>query len=328
MSAILIDQKKMYDINSYGYDDYAEDVMAPKTWHSLPEYQALRALMESGTTSKAAIRLGLSQSAISRSIASLEARTGVILFERDGGRLRPTDEAARLNRKLDPLFEALDRIDGPSEPVLETLRLIAPPTYAHRFLVHHIATFLKINPNYTVSLEVLPSEDVIRGVLERRHDLGFTGVELSRDGIKLTPYRKSSAVCAMAKDHPLAAKTTIRPEDLHNQDLIALSHRHARRSQLDKVLHSCRSTPRIVAEVSTSLAAVDLAKERVGLTIINPFPIIQYRSDDIAFRPFSSQIDYRSYFVTPDHRPIPSVARAFIRHVRLYTAKDPFSQKA
>ncbi|WP_299747052.1 LysR family transcriptional regulator [uncultured Tateyamaria sp.] len=90
--------------------------MAGRTWHSLPEYEALRALMESGTTSKAALRLGLSQSAISRSIASLEARLGRILFERDGGRLRPTTEAAQLNKRLDPLFEALDRIDGRPNP--------------------------------------------------------------------------------------------------------------------------------------------------------------------------------------------------------------------
>ena len=34
--------------------------MTERTWHSLPEYEALRALMESGTTSKAAVRLGLS----------------------------------------------------------------------------------------------------------------------------------------------------------------------------------------------------------------------------------------------------------------------------
>ena len=118
--------------------------MAERSWHSLSEYEALRALMESGTTSKAAVRLGLSQSAVSRSISSLEARLGRLLFERDGGRLRPTSEATQLNKRLDPLFEALDRIDGPPEPAQEALRLVAPPTYAHRFLVHHIATFLII----------------------------------------------------------------------------------------------------------------------------------------------------------------------------------------
>lgn len=302
--------------------------MVTKTWHSLPEYQALRALMESGTTSKAAIRLGLSQSAISRSIASLEARTGRILFERDGGRLRPTNEAALMNRRLDPLFEALDRIDGPPEMAKETLRVIAPPTYAHRFLVHHVVTFLRANPHFFVSLEVAPSEDVIRGILDGRFDLGVTGVELSRDGVKLTPYRKSSAVCAMASDHALAARDIIYPEDLDGQRLIALTHRHARRAQLEKVLHGCRATPRVVAEASTSVAAVDLAKEGLGLTIVNPFPIVQYRSDDVVFRPFASQIDYRSYFVTSDQGPTTSIVRAFMRHLRLHTVKDAFSEKA
>ena len=302
--------------------------MAERNWHSLPEYEALRALMESGTTSKAAIRLGLSQSAISRSIASLEARTGRMLFEREGGRLRPTDEAARMNRRLDPLFAALDRIDGPPDAAPETLRIVAPPTYAHRFLVHHIATFLKTNPHFHLSLEVASSEDVIRGILDERFDLGFTGVELSRDGVKLALFRTSSAVCAMASDHPLTERETIHPEDLDGLPLIALAHRHARRAQLDKVLHSCRSVPRIVAEVSTSIAAVDLAKERLGLTVVNPFPVVQYRSDDVVFKPFASQIVYRSYFVTPDHRPISRVARAFIRHLRLHTPNDVFSEKA
>ncbi|EPX77072.1 LysR substrate-binding domain-containing protein [Litoreibacter arenae] len=302
--------------------------MGTKTWHSLPEYQALRALMESGTTSKAAIRLGLSQSAVSRSIASLEARTGRILFEREGGRLQPTNEAMRMNKRLDPLFEALDRIDGPPESTQETLRIAAPPTYAHRFLVDHMATFLKTNPNFYISLEVASSEDVIRGILGGQHDLGLTGVELSRDGVRLAPYRTSSAVCAMASDHPLAQRQVIRPEDLHDQPLIALTHRHARRAQLEKILHGARSDPRIIAEVSTSVAAVDLAKTGLGLAIVNPFPIVQYRSDGVVFRSFASQITYRSYFITPDHSPISRVARSFMRHLRLHTAKDSFSEKA
>lgn len=302
--------------------------MVGRKWHSLPEYEALRALMESGTTAQAAVRLGLSQSAISRSIASLESRLGQILFERDGGRLRATTEATQLNKRLDSLFEALDRIDGPPEPAQETLRIIAPPTYAHRFLVHHIASFLKANPHFFVSLEVSASEEVIRGIQEARFDLGLTGVELSREGVKLTPYRVSSAVCAMSDSHPLAKLKTIRPEDLHGQPLIALTHRHARRAQLDKVLTNSRSTPRIVAEASTSFAAVDLAREGLGVTIVNPFPVAQYRSDDVTFRPFTSPIEYRSYFVTCENHPAPAIARAFMRHLRLHTLKTPFTEKA
>ncbi|MEL6464463.1 MAG: LysR family transcriptional regulator [Pseudomonadota bacterium] len=300
--------------------------MAGRTWHSLPEYEALRALMESGTTSKAALRLGLSQSAISRSIASLESRLGRILFERDGGRLRPTSEAAQLNRRLDPLFEALDRIDGPTEPAQETLRLTAPPTYAHRFLVGHVATFLQTNPHFFVSLEVASSEDVIRRIREDRSDLGLSGVDLTREGIKLTPYRHAESACAMPRDHSLATRDVITPRDLHNQPLIALSHRHSRRAQLEKVLTNNRSVPHIVAEASTSFAAVDLAQTGLGVTVVNPFPVAQYRSNDVIFRKFVSPIEYRTYFVTSDHKPTPAIARAFIRHLRLQTVKTPFTR--
>ena len=303
-------------------------MMANRNWHSLPEYQALRAVMESGTTARAAIRLGLSQSAISRSITSLEARTGRILFERDGGRLVATGEAVQLNHRLDPLFEALDRIDGPPERSRESLRITAPPTYAHRFLVTHITSFLKANPHYFISMEVSTSDEVIRGILEDRFDFGLTGVELSRDGVRLTPYRAACAVCVMPHDHPLAAKPVIHPEDLHDERLIALTHRHVRRAQLDKVLLAHRSTPHVVAEVSTSFAAVDLAREGLGVAVVNPFPVYHYRSTDVAFRRFECEMRYRSYFVTHDNRPLPAIARAFMRHLRLHTPNDPFSQKA
>jgi DNA-binding transcriptional LysR family regulator len=301
--------------------------MAERTWHSLPEYEALRALMESGTTSKAAVRLGLSQSAVSRSISSLEARLGRLLFERDGGRLRPTSEATQLNKRLDPLFVALDRIDGPPERAQESLRLVAPPTYAHRFLVHHIATFLTANPHYYISLEVTSSDDLIRGIEEERFDLGLTGVDLSREGVTLTPFRTSAATCAMLKDHPLAELETIRPEDLHGERLVALTHRHARRAQLDKVLTNAKSKPHLVAEASTTFAAVDLVREGLGVTVVNPFPVSQYRSEDIRFLPFASPITYRSYFVTPKHRLTPAIVRAFIRHLKLHTLKTPFVSK-
>lgn len=297
------------------------------TWHSLPEYFALRALMQAGTTTGAAHQLGLSQSAVSRSVASLENRLGTPLFEREAGRLRPTQEAVRLNRRLDPLFEALGRIDGPTEPVQETLRIIAPPSYAHRFLVSQISSFLRMNPAFFVSLEVNTSDEVTRGILDDRFDLGITGVEQSRAGVKMLPYRESEAVCAMPRDHPMAEQPRITPRELHDQPLIALTRRHARRGQLERLLHQSRAIPRIVAEVSTSFAAVDLAKEGLGIAVINPFPLFHYRSDDLAFVPFASDMRYRSYFILSDTRPMTRTARVFMRHLRLNTPPDPFSRK-
>lgn len=300
----------------------------PRNWHSLPEYQALRALMQAGTTAAAARQLGLSQSAVSRSIGSLESRLGKMLFERDAGRLRPTQEAVRLNLRLDPLFESLDRIDGPAEAVQETLRLVAPPSYAHRYIVSLIASFLRGNPGFFINLEVTTSDMVTLGVLENRFDLAVTGVEQSRAGIKLIPFRVSPAVCVMRPEHPLATRDTLTPSDLHEQDLIALTYRHGRRGQLDRLLHQVRAEPRIVAEVSTSFAAADMAREGLGMSVINPFPVYMYRSPELAFVPFESPMRYRGHFVVSDQRPVPRIARAFMRHIRLNTPPDPFSDRS
>ncbi len=299
-----------------------------KTWHSIPEYNAFRAMMQAGTTTAAAHRLGLSQSAVSRAVANLEARLGLSLFEREAGRLRPTQEAVRFNRRLDPLFLALDRLDGVGEPVQETLRLIAPPTFAHRFLISVMGSFLKANPHQQISFDVSTSDEVIRGIVEDRFDLGISGTEQSRAGVKLEPYRRSQAVAVMPRDHPLAGRSEISPKDLHEQDFITLTRRHARRRQMDLLLQEARSEPRVTVEVSTSFAAADLAREGLGIAVINPFPIYQYRSEELAFVPFKSPIRYQSYFVLSDSRPVPRIARAFMRHMRLNTPPDPFTERS
>ena len=300
--------------------------MPRKTWHSLPEYQTFRAMMESSTTAAAARRLGLSQSAVSRSLSNLENRIGNTLFERDAGRLKPTLAAVKFNARLDALFAALDQIDGPPVTEREHLRVIAPPTFANTFLTGHMGSFLKVRPDYFLSLEFGPSEDVLLGVRSNRFDLGMVGVEPTLAGTKLVPFRRSIAVCAMLADHPLAGLDDISPADLHGQNLIALSHRHARRSQLEKLFHEHNVSPRIVAEVTSTIAATELVRTGLGVAVINPFPVTQQDTGGLVFRPFPSSISYQIYFVEPEDRPVSQVARHFMQHIRLHTPGDAFSQ--
>lgn len=297
-----------------------------KSWHSLSEYQALRAMMEGNTTASAARRLGLSQSAVSRSLTNLEARIGTTLFERESGRLVPTSAAVRLNSRLDALFQALDSIDGPAKTPRKNLRLIAPPTFANRFIIGHMASFIKTHPGAFISLEIAISPDVVAGVQADNYDLGIVGVEPTRAGAKLIPFRRATAAVVMPADHPLATRDIIRPRDLDGENLIGFNYRHARRAQLDKLLLEVRAYPKVVAEVSSSTAAIDLVRLGIGLAVVNPFPSVQMATEGVVFCPFASAIAYQTYFVAPDYRPLSQTARRFLRHVRLHTPKDNFSE--
>lgn len=76
----------------------------------LEQLDALRALHEAGTTRRAAVALRVSQSAISKRIAALEARIGVALVEPDGRRVRVTGAGLALLDEVLPHVQAIDAL--------------------------------------------------------------------------------------------------------------------------------------------------------------------------------------------------------------------------
>jgi DNA-binding transcriptional LysR family regulator len=74
---------------------------------------ALIALERFGTVSEAAVRLRLTQSAISKRIQALQRTVGVRLIERDGRRVRLTAHAIELLERARPLVADLRALAGP-----------------------------------------------------------------------------------------------------------------------------------------------------------------------------------------------------------------------
>ena len=75
------------------------------------EIQVFRAVMQAGTTSKAATLLGISQPAVSQAIRKLETSSELRLFERVRGRLVPTQEAGALMEEVDRCFAGFELIE-------------------------------------------------------------------------------------------------------------------------------------------------------------------------------------------------------------------------
>ena len=69
--------------------------------------EALHALEDTGTTGRAAARLRISQSAVSKRIAALESRVGATLIEPTGRRVRLTGAGRQLLDEVAPLLRAM-----------------------------------------------------------------------------------------------------------------------------------------------------------------------------------------------------------------------------
>jgi len=298
--------------------------------YRLRELEALRALITAGTTVGAARRLGISQSAVSRALTQLESRVGRALFERTSGRIEPTEHALRLNDRLDPLFATLADIEGtdwtPREE--EPLRLIIPPTLAHHFIIPKVARFIKSAPSRRVQLDIQATDVLISGILDGRYDLGLTSGMIQRSGVTLVPWRKSKIVCAMPDGHPLSRKQAIVPADLEGADLVGFLGRLGTRNLMDQILSLAGVHYNRLAETATNMAALELVREGLGVTFINPFPLLSNGMEGIVVRPFKAPVEYQTSFVLPAGKPATELARQFMRFVRLSTPKDQYSEPA
>lgn len=296
--------------------------------HRLREFESLRAVVATGTTIGAARRLGISQSAVSRSLSQLEARVGRSLFVRRSGRIEPTAEALRLNDKLDPIFETLADIEGAqwATPDDEPLRLTVPPTLAHHFVISRVASFLKTNPGKQLQLDIQATDVLVSGILELRYDLGLTSGMIQRSGVDLIPWRRSQIVCAMPEGHPLSKKRIITPQDLEGIALIEFLRRLGTRAVTEQLFARAGVRPRQMAETATNMAALELVREGLGVTLINPFPLLSSGLDGVVVRPFDAPIYYNTCFVLPSGRPPSELARQFMRFVKLTTPQDKYSE--
>ena len=122
---------------------------------TLPELQAFAEAAKHGSATRAALALGLTQSAISRSLGSLEARLGVQLFHRAKQRLTLSDagrvmlgDATRILAELDQAAQTVMSFGGHGA----VLRIAVLPTLGAAWLVPRLARFAKLAPDVTFDL--------------------------------------------------------------------------------------------------------------------------------------------------------------------------------
>lgn len=295
---------------------------------TLRELEVLRALIHYGKTTAAALKLGISQPAISRAIHQLEARTGLSLFRREGGRLLPTAAALALHQESEPIFltfERLERARWRPANASAVLRVAAPPTLAHWFLHPLLAAFCRREPDTRIYVEIGSGPEVVTMLANGDMDLGMVDSGPGHAGVRYLAFRTSHAHAVMRTDFPLAGQEVITPHDLHQQPFIALARRFPSRTQLERLFLGAGIQPDIFIEVSTAVAAYEFARAGVGLTIINPFPMSLRNDPDMCFRPFSPTIAYETSFVLPSMIPTSAVALRFIDFVRTHQQEDRYS---
>ncbi len=291
--------------------------VAPHRRPRLRELEVLAAVVKEGKTTAAALRLGLSQPAVSRAIAALEATIGKSLFQRDGGRLIANSEALRIVQETEPVFDILDGLTGAPAPapLAAPLKIAAPPTIAHRFMPRLVSGFLAANPDLTIHLEIGTTEAVVAAVANANAHLGISDGLARHDGVTPYTYIRAIGHAVLPAGHRLAGRPVIEPCDFAGETFVALTRRFHRRYVYERIFAEHGVEPRLVVETATSIAICEMVRAGLGISIVNPFPVALRDDHTLVFRPFAPEVDYLSSFICP-LGPVTPVAQRFIEFAR------------
>ena len=189
----------------------------------------LSMIVEAGSFQGAADRLGLSQPALSRNIAMLEARLNAPLFDRRGRRAIPTELGRRLASSGLSIRIAEEQASAYSKMAATgmagQLRIGAPPIIAGGLLGPILANFIRANPNCTTELRVGLIHE-LRSMLETGQiDLAIApqGLNASVAELDFISLISDPIGIICRREHPLMQQDVVSPEDLSAQRWIAHS---------------------------------------------------------------------------------------------------------
>lgn len=186
-------------------------------------WRSFGAVVETGSLSAAARKLGLSQPTLGRHIETLEQVLGIALFERTLQGLKPTDTALRLYEPVAgaerALSEAALMAEGSNAALGGTVRLTASEIISHYVLPPMLGAIRQAFP--AVAIELVPS-DSAENLLLREADIAVrmfrpTQLELVTRKLGVLPI-----VCCAHRDYLARRGTPKTSADLRGHDLIGL----------------------------------------------------------------------------------------------------------
>jgi LysR family transcriptional regulator for metE and metH len=253
----------------------------------------LVALRETGTTTTAAARLGLTQSAVSHRLREAERRLGVPLSRRAGGRIALTAEGERLRalgaQLLDQLAQLEQTLESEAAGGGRLVRL-GQATYSRfHWLPPFIENLNREAPDLIVDLSGRATQRPFAALREGSVDVS-TVYGRPPEGAA-SPFRwirlgADPLVVAVAPDHPLAARDTLESGHFGDTRLYTYPLSVEPGYEWETLLGPPSAPYRRMTPLATPEAAIDLLRAGYGAAIFSRWAIAPELADGtLAARP-------------------------------------------
>jgi DNA-binding transcriptional LysR family regulator len=225
---------------------------------------ALDALLVEGTVVGGARRLGLSASAMSRTLARLRAATGDPLLVRAGRGMVPTPHATELRERVRDLSQDAQAVLRPIVTSLDlaelkrTFAIRSNEGFVEVFAAHLVTAVTAVAPNVRLHFAPKPDKDV-RALREGFVDLEIGVLGKSGPEVRIQTLFRDHFVCAVRENHPVVGRGKITAKRYAECGHVVASRRGHEHGPIDEALAALGLSRTVVVVVPSFRAALAVA---------------------------------------------------------------------
>jgi DNA-binding transcriptional LysR family regulator len=270
-------------------------------------------VIDQGSVTAAARFLGVSQPAVSGSLAKLEKSVGFALFRREGRRLVPTAEARLLHLEASRLLDGFERLDGSVGEISAgqrgTLTIATNPGPAISWLPAVVAAFHRERPLVRLRLLTRSSQEVRDLAAVSAFDLGLAEAPFANAEAVLRRYTLPR-VAVLPRSHRLAGHEALTPALLDGEALVATVRSSWSWASIARAFDQAGAVCNVVAECEFTAIALNMVANGVGVCLADPISATG-GGPDLVRRPFLPAVPYEVGLLSPAHGGLTLLAQAF-----------------
>ena len=229
---------------------------------------------ETGNCTRAAEKLSLTQPAVSQHIKQIERELGTVVFDRSGGKIRPTPEGMlviQYAERVVSLYENLQRALEDKRKSIDRLRVGITHTSESNIVTEVLAQYAEQFDNMKITIQTDTISNLYEMLKTYKIDIAIVEGAVADPSINSVMLDTDSLVLCVSNEHPLAKRSLVTIEELKKEKMILRLPSSGTRNLFAANLESRNLSLEdfnVTLEVDNIATIKDLVRRNYGVSIL------------------------------------------------------------
>jgi len=237
-------------------------------------------VVETQNLSKTADDFGISQPAVTKQIQSLEDIFGVLLLERSGRKLKPTEAGEILYNYAREIIKTVDKTQRAMEELAESRKgslYLGASTIPGQYILPYLIKIYKDKySSISISMDIADTEKIFNKVAERELDMGIVGAWINNRKVDGFQWLEDELVVIVPENHRLVKNQEVKLNNLLNERWIFREKGSGTRKAVEALLTTYgirREELNIYMEAGSTEAVLAMVESGMGISIVSRWAI-------------------------------------------------------